>query len=132
MRERERARDHNCNVLYANSTLIILNSSLTVLKNIVTLIRRFLDKTGRGWSRDAVINAFKMKLEDFLVMIGIKLLVTEFLKNTFPYTTPFKNSEKFVKTQALIYLSIFWYLSHKLDPGLSVLGRNEIEIYFHI
>ena len=48
-----------------------------------------------------------MKLEDFLVMIGIKLLVTEFLKNTLPYTTPFKNSEKFVETQVLIYLSIF-------------------------
>ena len=65
-----------------------------------------------------------MKLEDFLVMIGIKLLVTEFLKNTLPYTTPFKNSEKFVKTQALYLLEHFWYLSHKLDPGLSVLGRN--------
>ena len=40
-------------------------------------------------------------------MIGLKLLVTEFLKNTLPYTTPFKNSEQFVKTRALIYLSIF-------------------------
>ena len=107
MRERERARDHNCNVLYANSTLIILNSSLTVFRNNVTRFRRFLDKTGRGWSRDAVISNFKMKLEDFLVMIGLKLLVTEFLKNTLPHATPFKNSEKFVKTQALIYLSIF-------------------------
>ena len=76
-----------------------------MLRNFVTLIRRFLDKTGRGWSRDAVINNFKMKLEDFLVMIGIKLLVTEFVKNTLPYTAPFKNSEKFVKTQALVYLT---------------------------
>ena len=48
-----------------------------------------------------------MKLEDFLVMISRKLLVMEFLKNTLPYTTPFKNSEKFVKNHALIYLSIF-------------------------
>ena len=72
-----------------------------------TLFRRFLDKTERGWSYDAVINNFKTKLEDFLVMIGLKLLVTEFLKNTLPYTTPFQNSEKFVKTHASIYLSIF-------------------------
>ena len=36
----------------------------------------FLDKTGRGWSRDAVMKIFKMKLEDFLVMIGLELLVT--------------------------------------------------------
>ena len=78
-----------------------------MFRNNVTLFRRFLDKTGRGWSRDAVKNNFKMKLEDFLVMIGLELLVTEFPKNTLPYTTPFKNSEKFVKTKALIYLSSF-------------------------
>ena len=31
----------------------------------------FLDKTGRGWSRDAVINNFKMRFEDFLVMVAL-------------------------------------------------------------
>ena len=46
-----------------------------------------------------------MKLEDFLVMIGLKLLVMGYLENTLCYTTPFKNSENSVKTQALIYLS---------------------------
>ena len=29
-----------------------------------------------------------MKLEDFLVMIGLKLLVMGFLENTLRYTTP--------------------------------------------
>ena len=45
-----------------------------------------------------------MKLEDFLVMIGLKFtkLVMRYHENTLPYTTPFKNSEKnSVKTQAL-------------------------------
>ena len=46
-----------------------------------------------------------MKLEDFLVMIGLKLLVMGYLENTLRYTTPFKNSENSVMTQALIYLS---------------------------
>ena len=49
-----------------------------------------------------------MKLEDFLVMISLKLLVMGYLKNTLRYTTPppLKNSERSVNTQALIYLSI--------------------------
>ena len=47
-----------------------------------------------------------MKLEDFLVMIGLKLLVKGYLETTLCYTTPFKNSENYVTTQALIYLSI--------------------------
>ena len=41
-----------------------------------------------------------MKLNDFLVMIGLKLLVIGYLENTLRYTTPFKNSEKSVKTQS--------------------------------
>ena len=41
---------------------------------------------------------FKMKLEDFLVMIGLKLLVMACLDVIPP---PFKNSEKCVMTQAL-------------------------------
>ena len=45
-----------------------------------------------------------MKLEDFLVMIGLKLLVVGYLENTLRYTTPFNNSENSVTTQALIYL----------------------------
>ena len=48
---------------------------------------------------------FKMKLKDFLVMIGLKLLVMGCLENTLRYTTPFNNSENSVMTQALIYLS---------------------------
>ena len=52
-------------------------------------LKGFLDKTGRGWSRDAVINNFfKMNLDDFLVMIGLKLLVTGYLENTLRYTIP--------------------------------------------
>ena len=47
-----------------------------------------------------------MKLADFLVMIGLKLLVTGYLENTLRYTTPFNNSENSVMTQALIYLSL--------------------------
>ena len=50
-----------------------------------------------------------MKLEDFLVMIGLKLLVRGNLENTLCYTTPLKNSENSVMTQALIYLSIFTF-----------------------
>ena len=50
---------------------------------------------------------FKMKLADFLVMIGLKLLVTGYLENTLRYTTPFNNSENSVMTQALLYLSFF-------------------------
>ena len=44
-----------------------------------------------------------MKLEDFLVVIGLKLLIIGYLENTLRYTTPppFKNSEKSLKTQAL-------------------------------
>ena len=41
-----------------------------------------------------------MKLEDFLVMIGLKFLVKGYLENTLRYTTPFKNSENSVMTQA--------------------------------
>ena len=48
---------------------------------------------------------FKMKLKDFLVMIGLKLLITGYLENTLRYTTPFNNSENSVMTQVLIYLS---------------------------
>ena len=44
---------------------------------------------------------FKMKLEDFLVMIGLKLLAMACLDVIPPH---FKNSEKCVMTQALIYL----------------------------
>ena len=49
-----------------------------------------------------------MKLEDFFVMIGLKLLVMGYLKKYFTlhHPPPFKNSEKSVNTQALIYLSI--------------------------
>ena len=45
-----------------------------------------------------------MKSEDILVMIGLKLLAMGCLENTVRYTTPFKNSENCVITQALIYL----------------------------
>ena len=38
-------------------------------------------------------------------MIGLKLLVKGNLENNLRYTTPFKNSENPVMTQALIYLS---------------------------
>ena len=50
-----------------------------------------------------------MKLENFLVMISLKLLVMGYLENTLRYTTPpppFKNSVRSVNTQVLIYLSI--------------------------
>ena len=53
-----------------------------------------------------------MKLEDFLVMIGLKLLVMGYLENTLRYTTPFKNSENSVMTQALIYLSNFFVMNY--------------------
>ena len=53
-----------------------------------------------------------MKLEDFLVMIGLKLLVMGYLENTLRYTTPFKNSENSVMTQALIYLSNFFVVNY--------------------
>ena len=45
----------------------------------------FLDKTGRGvaWSPDTDINIIKVKLEDFLVMFGPKLLAMGYLENTF-------------------------------------------------
>ena len=56
----KKKRDHNCNVLYANVTLIILNSSLNVFRNNVTLFGRFLDKIGRRWLLDAVIINFKI------------------------------------------------------------------------
>ena len=51
-------------------------------------LKGFLYKTGRGCSRDVVINIFKMKLEDFKVVIGLKLLVMGYLENTLRYTTP--------------------------------------------
>ena len=38
-----------------------------------------------------------MKLEDFFVMISLRILVMGYLKNILPL--PFKNSEKCVKTQ---------------------------------
>ena len=47
-----------------------------------------------------------MQLKDFLVMIGLKLLVTGYLENALRYTTPFNNPENSVMTQALIYLSL--------------------------
>ena len=65
-----------------------------------------------------------MKLEDFLVMIGLKLLVKGYLENTVRYTTPFKNSENSVMTQALIYLSakktglIFCYTNTGLQKNV--------------
>ena len=69
-------------------------------------LKGFLDETGRGWSRDAVKKKFlKWNWKFFLVMIGLKLLVTGYLENTLRYTTPFNNSENSVMTQALIYLS---------------------------
>ena len=43
--------------------------------------KRFLDKTGCGWSRDAVV-MFKMKFKDFLVLVSLKLLVMGYLENT--------------------------------------------------
>ena len=43
---------------------------------------------------------FEMESEDILFMIGLKLQVLGYLENTLRYTTPFKNSEKPVKTQA--------------------------------
>ena len=49
-----------------------------------------------------------MKLKDFLVMIGLKLLITGYLENTLRYTTPFNNSENSVMTQVLIYLRILF------------------------
>ena len=39
-------------------------------------------------------------------MIGLKLLFKGYLENALRYTTLFKNSENFVMTQALIYLSM--------------------------
>ena len=55
-----------------------------------------------------------MKLADFLVMIGLKLLIRAYLENTLCNTTPpFKNSENSVMTQALIYLSE-WNKSKRL------------------
>ena len=55
-----------------------------------------------------------MKLADFLVMIGLKLLIRGYLGNTLCNTTPpFKNSENSVMTQALIYLSE-WNKSKRL------------------
>ena len=71
-----------------------------------------------------------MKLEAFLVMIGLKLLVKGYLENTVRYTTPFKNSENSVMTQALIYLS-----REKL-PGDEVRGEGafagSVELHFVI
>ena len=48
-----------------------------------------------------------MKLEDFLVMIGLTFtkLVMRYHESTLPYTTPFKNSEK----------------KFRKDPGLNLL-----------
>ena len=45
-------------------------------------------------------------------MIGLKLLVMGFLENTLRYTTPLKNSENSVMTQALIYLSNFFVVNY--------------------
>ena len=59
---------------------------------------------------------FKMKLKDFLVMIGLKLLVMGCLENTLRYTTPFNNSENSVMTQALIYLSIIKINTSAVHP----------------
>ena len=83
-------------------------------------LKGFLDKTGRGWSRDAVKTIFKMKLKDFLVMIGLKLLITGYLENTLRYTTPFNNSENSVMAQVLIYLSKECHHQHfgKLHPTI--------------
>ena len=63
---------------------------------------------------------FKMKLKDFLVMIGLKLLVTGYLENTLRYTTPFNNSENSVMAQVLIYLSKECHHQHfgKLHPTI--------------
>ena len=63
---------------------------------------------------------FKMKLKDFLVMIGLKLLVMGCLENTLRYTTPFNNSENSVMAQVLIYLSKECHHQHfgKLHPTI--------------
>ena len=45
-----------------------------------------------------------MKLLDFLVMISPTLLVVGYLENTLHSPPAFKNSDKYVKTKALIYL----------------------------
>ena len=69
-----------------------------------------------------------MKLEDFLVMIGLKLLVKGNLENNLRYTTPFKNSENPVMTQALIYLSAcVWFMvisPPKMSPPRSLLATT--------
>ena len=44
-----------------------------------------------------------MKLADVLVVIGLKVLVRGYLENTLCNTTPLKNSENSVMSQALIY-----------------------------
>lgn len=58
-----------------------------------------------------------MKLEDFFVMISLKILVMGYLQNIFITPLSFKNSEKSVKTQALINLRVkrelFYYLSRR-------------------
>ena len=65
-----------------------------------------------------------MKLEDFLVMIGLKFtkLVMRYHESTLPYTTPFKNSEKnSVKTQALIYSRVEDIKAGQVNADSSVL-----------
>ena len=47
-----------------------------------------------------------MKLLDFLVMVSPKLLVVGYLENTLHSPSAFKNSDKSVKTEALIYLRV--------------------------
>ena len=65
-----------------------------------------------------------MKLEDFLVMIGLTFtkLVMRYHESTSPYTTPFKNSEKnSVKTQALIYSRVEDIKAGQVNADSSVL-----------
>ena len=45
-----------------------------------------------------------MKLSDFLVMVSPKLLAEGYLENTLHSPSTFKNSNKSVKTEPLIYL----------------------------
>ena len=72
----------------------------------------------------------KMKLEDFLVMIGLKLLVAGYLENILRYTTPFNNSENSVMTQALIYLSIIKINTSAVHPDWWFVLSDSIIYYY--
>ena len=60
-------------------------------------LKGFFEKTGRGWSRDAVTNNFWHEIEIKISRLWLALKL--------PYISIiFTNSEKSVQTQALIYL----------------------------